>query len=161
MNASEKSLKKPACLSNWNSSNIFNKYANIGTNEQPASIISLDSQRANNENMLRMGTASILTNSSVSATSLDLPLQTLNHTQSSTSAASKAIIALQDKVRVLEKENTFLREIVATNEQAKREGELTEQEIQELQEKHSSELQLLTGIIILSLPCLNSLNNSC
>jgi hypothetical protein len=49
--------------------------------------------------------------------SVDLPLQSSINNGGSSAAASKAILALQDKVKTLERENGFLREIVATNEQ--------------------------------------------
>ena len=113
-------LIKPAWMKSWNSSVLLNKYANIG--DYSHSNASLNKENNwNDENQYiqkpidtKFGTMSMLTNSSISGThSIDLPLQASSN--SSSSVASKAIIALQDKIKSLEKENKLLREIVATN----------------------------------------------
>jgi len=111
-------LKKPGKLSSYDSSAIFNKYARMGEyqNEGGRDLEnSVSNPPFNNEP--KFGVGSILTNSSLSASQpIDLPLQA-SSLETSKSAASKAIVALQEKIKVLEKENGYLREIVTKNEQ--------------------------------------------
>ena len=143
----EKSLKKPACASSWDSSALFEKYANIGSNA--ATNNSLWQSVVNHQFVAssrgvdnKFGTASILTNSSMSGTqSVDLPLQSSINNGGSSAAASKAILALQDKVKTLERENGFLREIVATNEQKNWAIEEVKTEMEHLQHQHQLEMQ--------------------
>ncbi|CAI2365781.1 unnamed protein product [Moneuplotes crassus] len=88
----ELAAKKPAKESKWDSSVIFNKYLKIG-----------DLQ------------GSVLTSSSLSSTSQNLPLQI---SSTSNSAASKAITSLQSKVDALTKENDYLRDLLADSKTA-------------------------------------------
>jgi len=96
----------------------------------------------------------MLTNSSISQNSIDIPLQNTLNQSTNSAAASKAInqrnsynslntlvLTLQEKLKVVERENTFLREIVATNEQKKNLEQSKESKIEELKQEHLKEMQ--------------------
>lgn len=141
----EESLKKPAYKPSVDYSQIFQKYANIGSNEASRPLTSatnmenMHSSTMNNE--YKFGTASILTNSSISGTqSIDLPLQNALNSSSSI-AASKAILALQEKLKVVDRENSFLREIVATSEQKNKKLEEVKKKLEESTLLHQKEIQ--------------------
>jgi hypothetical protein len=143
-------LKKPAPVASWSSSVLFNKYANIGSQDAHNATLGLSSighvynpsSSLNNE--MKYGTASILTNSSISGTqSIDLPLQSTLGNNST--AASKAILALQDKWKILERENGFLRELVATSEQRSKHFEGVQHELENIKIQHQNELQQCFG----------------
>ena len=107
VSGTDANFKKPANISTWDSSLIFNKYLNIGSNGEQNANTDFEKSHVNilRAQEPKFGTASILTNSSLSASHpIDLPLQA-SALESSKSAASKAIVALQDKIEIIEKEN--------------------------------------------------------
>ena len=133
-------------MKSWNSSVLLNKYANIGDYSQ--SQISQnkesnwqdDNQFVQKQQDTKFGTMSMLTNSSISGThSVDLPLQA--SINSNSSVASKAILALQEKIKSMEKENKLLREIVAKSSRDQNDTYQHHLEIEQIQSNHDEAIK--------------------
>lgn len=138
--------QKPAWLKTFESSLLFNKYANIGSQNDHDHLVSNMNNDFGTSAFNRFqeskygGTASILTNSSISASNWDnLPLQMSMNNASASS--TKAITILQEKIAVLERENSFLREIVTTNENNAKQLQENNAYIDKLEDKFKEEIQ--------------------
>ena len=144
--SNSQSLIKPAWLKSWNSSVLLNKYANIGDYSQSQisqnkeSNWQEDNQFVQKQQDTKFGTMSMLTNSSISGThSIDLPLQASMNNNSS--VASKAILALQEKIKSMEKENKLLREIVAKSSRDQNDTYQHHLEIEQIQSNHDDAIK--------------------
>lgn len=133
-------------MKSWNSSVLLNKYANIGDYSQSQisqnkeSNWQEDNQFVQKQQDTKFGTMSMLTNSSISGThSVDLPLQASMNSNSS--VASKAILALQEKIKSVEKENKLLREIVAKSSRDQNDTYQHHLEIEQIQSNHDDAIK--------------------
>lgn len=133
-------------MKSWNSSVLLNKYANIGDYSQSQisqnkeSNWQEDNQFVQKQQDTKFGTMSMLTNSSISGThSVDLPLQASMNSNSS--VASKAILALQEKIKSMEKENKLLREIVAKSSRDQNDTYQHHLEIEQIQSNHDEAIK--------------------
>ena len=99
-----------------------------------------DNQFVQKQQDTKFGTMSMLTNSSISGThSIDLPLQASMNSNSS--VASKAILALQEKIKSMEKENKLLREIVAKSSRDQNDTYQHHLEIEQIQSNHDDAIK--------------------